>query len=344
MNFLRRAIALVYLFILMPNVHSQEVEPSLFADTSALQVELTYSFDEIRHDNSGKPCYHQAQFRYRNIWGGRPTFDVEIKTRGIFRRNPNNCSQPPLWIKFSPKDVRNTPFEGISKVKLVLQCFDRSQSEQLLLKEYLIYRLYEIVSPQYSYRVRLVRIALLDKFSDKSISMYGFLLEPSVLMAVRLGGIVDEQKNIHPNACSHEFATRMAIFQYMIGHTDWSIKALHNITLIEPEIAAPPVPVPFDFDFSGFVNAPYALPAEQLPIKSVTQRYFNGYCRTENEFLDAISHFNEKKNEIIGCIESFTYIDNKTKYNAIGYINDFFETVNNESKLQREIINGCRTD
>lgn len=322
---------------------AQEVEPLLFADTSLLEVELHYNFDELKRDYDSSPMYHSALLRYKNIWGGMSKFDVDIKTRGIFRRNPNNCSQPPLWVKFNLKDVRNTPFEGVDKVKLVLQCFDRSHYQELLLNEYLIYKLYSIISP-YSYQVRLVRVSLIDKISDKRVDMLGFFIEPSEMLAVRLNATLDERKNIHPNACNRIAATQMALFQYMIGNTDWSIKALHNITLLEKEIAAPPIPVPFDFDFSGFVDAPYALPAEHLPIKSVTERYFNGYCRNAEEFEYAFQLFNDKRSEIIHCIDSFNYLDINTRSKAIRYIDDFYDIINNKSKAKKEIIEGCRTD
>jgi len=339
----RRATLTILLTIMCLTTYSQEVEPLLFADTSLLEVELHYNFDELKRDYDSEPNYHSAQLRYGNIWGGMSRIVVELKTRGIFRRNPKNCSQPPLWVKFNSKDVRNTPFEGIGKMKLVLQCFNRPSYEQLLLKEFLAYKLYSIVS-DYSYRVRLVKVTHIDIISNSRIVMYGFFIEPTEMMAIRLKGRLEERKNIHPNACNRVAATQMALFQYMIGHTDWSIKALHNITLIEPADAAPPIPIPFDFDFSGFVDAPYALPAEHLPIKSVTERYFNGYCRNAEEFECAFQLFNDKRSEIFYCIDSFKYLDIKMRSKAIGYIDDFYGIINNKSKAKKEIIEGCRTD
>ena len=323
--------------------NSQEVEPLLFADTSILEVELLYNFDELKRDYDSDPNYHSAQLRYKNIWGGKARVDVEIKTRGIFRRNPRNCSQPPLWLRFNSKDVRNTPFEGIGKMKLVLQCYDRLNYNQLLLKEFLAYKIYGIVS-SYNYKVRIARVTQIDRITNNTIVMYGFFIEPVDMMASRLKGRLDVRKNIHPNACNKSITTRMAIFQYMIGHTDWSIKAQHNITLIEPTDAAPPIPIPFDFDFSGIVDSPYALPAEHLPIKSVSERYFNGYCRSLEDFKVEFNYFNSKKEEIIDCIKSFCLIDAKNRSRVIDYVNEFYDIINDDKMVKKEFIEGCRTD
>jgi len=339
----RRATLTILLAIMCLTTYSQEVEPLLFADTSILDIELHYNFDELKRDYDSDPNYHSARLRYKNIWGGMSRIDVEIKTRGIFRRNPKNCSQPPLWLRFNSKDVRNTPFEGIGKIKLVLQCYDRSSYDQLLLKEFLAYKIYSIVSPN-NYKVRIARVTQIDRITNNKIVMYGFFIEPADMMTSRLKGRLDDRKNIHPNACNKSETTRMAIFQYMIGHTDWSIKALHNITLIEPADAAPPIPVPFDFDFSGIVDAPYALPAEHLPIKSVRERYFNGYCRSLEEFKVEVDYFNSKKEEIIDCIKSFYLIDAKNRSRVIDYINEFYDIINDDKMVKKEFIEGCRTD
>ncbi len=338
-----RVVLTVILAIMCLTSNSQEVEPLLFADTSILEVELLYNFDELKRDHDSDPSYHSAQLRYKNIWGGMARLEVDIKTRGIFRRNPKNCAQPPLWIRFDTKRIRNTPFEGISKVKLVLQCYNGNTYAHTLLREYLAYSIYGIVS-SYSYRVRLVRINLVDRITGVRNGMYGFFIEPSTMMATRLGARLDNRKNIHPNACNKQQATRMALFQYMIGHTDWSIKAQHNITLIELADGEPPIPVPFDFDFSGLVDAPYALPAEHLPIKSIKERHFNGYCRTLEDFKAEINYLITLKSKINSCIINFSLLDDGSKAKIIDYIEGFYGVIGSDRQIQHEFVEGCRTD
>ena len=67
--------------------------------------------------------------------------------------------------------------------------------------------------------------------------------------------------------------TRMMLFEYMIGNTDFSIWALHNVRIVQDR-ARKLFPVPYDFDLSGFVHAPYATPDPRIGIRSVLDRLY----------------------------------------------------------------------
>lgn len=315
----------------------------IFDDSTALDVELEFGIKQVFADVGVDPSYHNGKITYQNDIGAKLSIPVKIKTRGIFRKKTSNCAQPPLMLKFKSNDTKFTIFEGIDKVKLVVPCYKNDKYQNLILREYLVYKLYQIISP-YAYKVRLLNLNIKDSYSDETISAYAFLIEPTELLAKRLGGVALETRNYHPNACNRIEYNRMAVFQYMIGHTDWSIKALHNITLIELEPYAPPVPIPFDFDFSGFVDAPYALPAEHLLISSVKERHFNGYCRSEQEYIDAFNHFINLRNAINQTISSFTILPQKQRNEIIKYIDDFYGIIESDSKRKTMIIKKCRTD
>lgn len=321
-----------------------DVQPPLFNDTSLLQLEIRADFNAICTDIGTNPRYHEATVQYKNIWGGSTTLKAEVRTRGIYRRNPCNCDFPPLLLKFNAKESESTLFEGIDKLKLVTHCQSNSRLyQEVTLREYLVYRAYKLFT-DYSYRVRLAEIRYIDESSLDTLTRYGFFIEPDMLLSKRVNGIVIGQKNIHPNATNHRMATLMSTFQYMIGHTDWSIKALHNITLLETERAAPPIPVPFDFDFSGVVNAPYALPAEALPIHSVRERLFNGYCRTMVEFQQIFSEFNLRKEAIYQLYRSFPLISDSYKRRTLEYFDNFYAVISSPKKTTKEFVKHCRTD
>ena len=91
----------------------------------------------------------------------------------------------------------------------------------------------------------------------------------------------------------------MSVFQYMIGNTDWSIKALHNIKLITFDNSRRPIPIPYDFDQSGLVNASYTLPAEHLQIKSVRERVYNGYYQPMSVLKPVLNVFRKKKGSFL---------------------------------------------
>ena len=74
-----------------------------------------------------------------------------------------------------------------------------------------------------------------------------------------------------------------------------------------------PYPVPYDFDYSGFVNATYAVPPEGLDIENVRERRFLGYCRTEAEFQEVFDQFIAKENDVYQIIDDFPYLNQKIK-------------------------------
>jgi hypothetical protein len=316
---------------------------NLFDDSTILNLELKFEIEQVHTDVGIDPSYHDGEIAYLNEDGAKVSFPAKVKTRGIFRKKPSNCSQPPLMLKFKSGDTNYTIFEGIDKVKLVVPCKEKYKYQNLILREYLVYKLYQIISP-YAYKVRLLNLKMIDANSYDSSLSYAFLIEPTALLAKRLGGTVLERKNYHPNACNRKAYNKMAVFQFMIGHTDWSIKALHNIKLIELEPYAPPIPIPFDFDFSGFVNAPYTLPAEHLPINSVKERHFNGYCRPAKEYIDVFYLFIAKRDTIRNTISTFTYLPEKERKILIKYIDEFYDVISSDSKRKSKILSKCRTD
>ncbi|MCB9000560.1 MAG: hypothetical protein H6537_01110 [Bacteroidales bacterium] len=334
---------LLFLFVLTTESLLAQDCASIFSDSSTLQMTLEYPFDELNSDIGQYPAYHSVILRYVDGEGRIFTINAEAKARGLFRKKASNCSQPPLLIKFQEVEVVGTIFQNLEKVKLVVPCMHSDYYNQLVVKEYLVYKLYNLITP-YSYRVRLVNLKLVDEFSNKSYTAYAFLIEPKELLAQRLNGVILNKKNYHPNACNKERTTIMSLFQLMVGHTDWSIKALHNITLLEPEPYAPPIPIPYDFDFCGFVNAPYALPAEHLPINSVKERYFNGYCRTKEEFYSAFGLFFDKRQEMLSIIDSSIELNKKQKREVKKYIEGFYKILNNPNLVKSKILKACRTD
>ena len=62
----------------------------------------------------------------------------------------------------------------------------------------------------------------------------------------------------------------MYIFQYLVGNGDWSHTHFHNVKLMR--VGFEYFPVPYDFDFTGFVDAPYATPPEGSGLDGVRDR------------------------------------------------------------------------
>jgi hypothetical protein len=147
------------------------------------------------------------------------------------------------------------------------------------------------------------------------------------------------QKNIYP-----EMMDRMAIFNYMVGNTDWSVPNQHNVKILSKlavDNSNLGMIVPYDFDYSGLVNADYAVPFEGLGIKSVTERRYVGICRSEETFIQALQEFKDKKDEFYKVINEFPLLKEKTKKQMIGYLDTFFNEFDKRNSVVFDILSGC---
>jgi hypothetical protein len=232
----------------------------------------------------------------------------------------------------------------LKKLKLVGGCRDGSSYDDLLLKEYLIYKIQNLLSNM-SFRVRLLHITYIDnKEKVKPITMYAFLMEDMDDLTERNNCKELKNKNFSTEATNREQMTFVNLFQYMIGNTDWSIPSLHNMKLMMPknDSIARPYAIPYDYDYCGLVDASYAVPAEALGIESVRTRLYRGFPRGYDELVQAIAVFNEKKERILYYIDHFELCNEKSRRLMHNYMNDFYETINNKSKIETVFIRNAR--
>jgi hypothetical protein len=193
--------------------------------------------------------------------------------------------------------------------------------------------------------VRLVDITYADSRGKKdTVHRMGFLIEPTGHMARRNRCERIETRNVQQEQCDRLKSTRMAVFQYMIGNTDWSVPVPHNIVLLREQPGIAPVAVPYDFDWCGLVDAPYAVPAENLGIEDVKTRLFRGFCRSEEEFEQVFQEFRAKRPEILSIIESTPGMEEKEKKKVKRYIEQFYSTLQSPLAVRNEFMNNCRTE
>ncbi len=317
----------------------------LFQSDELLSLTITMDMRRVLKDIEDEREEHTAIISYVSPAGDTVEFTLQIRTRGHFRRDPLNCNFPPLRLNFAEDSTYKGIFSGHDKLKLVTHCMSRGkQHEQNLLKEYLAYRLYNLFTDE-SYRVRLAEITYADlKGRRDTLHKMGFLLEPTDHMARRNNCVHVGRKNVQQEQCEPLKTARLAVFQYMIGNTDWSVPAPHNISLIQVRPGTVPVAVPYDFDWCGLVDAPYAVPAENLGIDDVKVRFFRGFCRSEQEFDLIFREFHKNKEEVFLTIESIPHLDEKEKNRARRYIEEFYSTLDSPLAVRNEFINNCRTD
>ena len=273
-------------FFLACTVHATLAQ-GLFDTDSVLHLRLSGPIRSLLKDRRDNPKKFEGALQYA---GDSTAIPVKLSTRGHFRRTEGDCRYPPLLIRF-PKDGphQNGIFQEQHKLKLVMPCDDKTT---YLLREWLAYKMYNLITP-FSFRARLVRVTLVDDKNPKPAEpVYGILLEEEQQMAAR-NSMIPVKRKIRPKYTQTEAFLTMAVFQYMIGNTDWSIQYQQNIKLIVPDTAATaPIPVAYDFDHSGLVSAPYARPAEELRLHSVRERRYRGYCLDDQQkFEPILEHF-----------------------------------------------------
>ncbi len=315
--------------------------PKLFRSTSPVAVTITANFKQVRNDRGENAPYHAATITYTDS-GGKPVIvPLRVKTHGIWRLK--HCEFPPLRLSFSDKTTKHTLFHGLGRPKFVNTCRDQDRYEQLVLQEYQLYRIYQLLTPQ-SHHARLLRVTYADSATGKvDATRYGFLFEDPDQLATRLGGQLVRIKGAGPEDIDHRAGALVYAFQYLIGNTDFSFNGLHNGELVQRADGSPVIPIAYDFDFSGAVNAPYATVDPKLSIRSVRERLFRGYCAFEDEYEGAFSAVRARKNAIMALYtdEVGRLLDQRTAKDALTYFAEFFEDTGTYDSVKRNVLGSC---
>jgi hypothetical protein len=312
-------------------------EKSLFDTDEELNISLKGDVRSVLNDRSDNPQNHPFDLLYKKD-STEIIIPVQLKTRGHYRKLKENCNYPPLLIQFGKDGPKlNSAFREQSKLKLVMPC----EGDEYVIREWLVYKLYNLVTPN-SFKARLVKVKLKDIKNKKSPApFYGILLEEEKQLAKRNASTSIERK-IKPRETQTDLFLKMAVFQYMIGNTDWSIEFMQNIKLLMPEGEIVPIPVPYDFDHAGIVNTSYAAPAPELQMSSIRQRRYRGYCITDMKTFDnVIALYNRLKNDIYKTYTSCSLLDAKYIKSTVQYLDEFYETINTPKKLQKEFSYPC---
>lgn len=223
-------------------------------------------------------------------------------------------------------------------MKLVVPC----KEDSYVVREWLVYKLYNLVTPK-SFRTRLVQVQLNDPKRKKQPSaFYGFLIEDEKKLAERNQQVVINRKGLRPEEVERSNFLNMAVFEFMIGNTDWSVQYLQNIKLVAADSNKVPIAVPYDFDLAGIVGASYALPAEELQLASVRVRRYRGYCiRDMKTFDDAIALFNKLRTGFYEVYTNCSLLDPKYVRNTTEYLDDFYKTINDPKALKKDFGYPC---
>ncbi len=314
----------------------------IFGDDTPMDLTLKYDIKSfIKNKFQGKYLDAELSIHYKDYTVKK---NIRLKARGNNRRQ--QCFFPPIFLNFKTDPIASTELKGFKKIKLVTHCSSSKSYTNYILKEYLIYKLYNVLTEN-SFRVKLLNMNYIDTSKKKkNYKKFGILIEPIELLAKRTNSFEIESSVVRGKDVLEYEADMVSLFNYMIGNTDWRIKGGHNMKFIKSltQLSTQVIPIPYDFDYSGFVDAHYSFPQSWTSIENVKQREYMGYCRENtDEYKKIFQLFLDKKDEIFDTIDSFNYLSERERKSLHGYIESFYEELDNQDILLYTLKSECRS-
>jgi hypothetical protein len=313
---------------------------TFFESQDPIEVTFTTNIGKIRGDKGDDRPWRGATFSYKDSDGSAISVPLKARTRGIWRLKM--CDFPPLRLNFAGETSKGSIFDNLDKPKLVSYCQDRDSHEQYILEEFQLYRIYQLLTPT-SHKARLLKFTYADSASGKvRAKRYGFIIEEPSAIGARLGGKIRDQKGALPGDLDPLPDALFGVFQYMIGNTDYSIYALHNVELFFDDRGGVS-PIAYDFDFAGAVNAGYATPDPSLNLPNVRRRLYRGYCEDPAEFAKVFALFQQKKAEIYALYADSIgkLMDQGDVRATLKYYDEFYDVIGDPRVARRQIVGAC---
>jgi hypothetical protein len=316
----------------------------LFASDAPIRVTIQGPIGAIARGAEESTAVREATL---TLAGAPEVYPIRLSARGITRRLKLTCTFPPLRVEFAQPPAAASLFAGQRRLKLVTHCRSDEGFQQHLLLEYSAYRIFNLITPA-SYRARLSTVDYVEPSGKAVATRWGFFLEDIGDIARRNG---TTQARVGDRITTAQLeprqAARVALFEYMIGNLDWSMRAgpqgegcCHNSRLVVGAGGAL-VPIPYDFDYSGLDDAPYAIPPEGFPIKSVTSRVYAGYCRFNSEVLAAAADFRARRPAIEAVYGQIPGMTERTRAKALAYLGTFYAQISTDQSVQTNILKKC---
>ncbi len=339
----RLAAAALLATLLAAGAHA--ADNGLFTSSEPLVLRLEAPFGAIKATKA-KPEYMDGKLKLQE-GGVEKVFDVRLRARGHSRKEV--CDFPPLLLNFKTSDLKGSVLEGENKLKLVTHCKATPTFDQYLRLEYLSYRALNLLTDM-SLRARPLTVTYYDTDRKRELEVRpGLFIEDEERFAERKGLTEAQLQRIESKQYDRDALGLVNMFEYFIGNTDWSAMlgsqgsaCCHNIVPYQRADGVL-VPVPYDFDSSGMVNTPYAMPNERLKITSVRQRLYRGTtCDSLADFESRFAKFDAVKPQLLELFSSSSGLDKRNAASAMVYIDDFFDTRSDPKKVERTFRSGCK--
>ena len=319
----------------------QAMQRALFSSDESIPITLIADFKAVNRDrNPESTKVFPATIVAPSLNGGEDRIAVNIRTRGHSRRAASTCTFAPLRIEFTGK-IDGTVFEGHKSLKLGTHCRDVDSYEQYVYREYAAYKIFNRITTR-SFRARLATATYVDASNNKPMTTRaGLFLEDDDDVARRLDGETSELQDLSFGHVDGESMVLLSLFEYMIGNTDMSLAKLHNIILVRASNGTV-YPVPYDFDYSGLVNARYAVPAKALNLPTVRERLYRGPCMTEENIAPYLTRMRSLRDGVMALYDQIPGLDPGYRKDARGYLDQFFRIIDRPGDARRAFVDSCK--
>ncbi len=303
----------------------------LFKSDELVKISITTDMKSLLKDRGNQSSKHTAMMATVDEKNGQQKIPIVLQTRGNFRRAKSNCEFPPLWLYFDGKAKDKTVFKKQDKVKLVTHCV----KDDYVQREYYVYKIFNLIT-EFSFLVRSCEVTYIDSLDESSPKIHSaFIIEPEEDFAIRKGLNEIENVKISQSSIDTMNMATIAVFEYMIGNTDWSVPAQHNIKLYHKD-KKKVFAVPYDFDHSGLVGTNYATPHPILGIGSVEDRLYRSIHFPAEVFNKVFQKFEKVKPEIYKIYLSENTLEERYKKFVIQYLDEFYKKIADRAATLRE--------
>jgi hypothetical protein len=324
---------------------SKDPDP-LFQSSDILNVRISAPIRTLLKERSDEQDL-DGKFQYTDDAGEKVEVSVGIRTRGISRLKPSVCQFPPLRLDFKKSQIKKSLFHKQDKLKLVTHCRDKSRRyEQTLMNEFLAYRILNQLT-DISFRVRLLRITYVDTDgADADRTAYGFLIEHKDRLSKRLGQQPLNIAKTTVRSLELEYTNLISVFHFMIGNTDFSpiagpeASCCHNHVLIGEE-GKPLLSVPYDFDQSGIVDAPYGITNPRFRLRDARQRLYRGRCINNGYLEGSLGVYKEKRAAIYQLIANQEGMTDGWRKKMTKFLGAFYKVIDSPKQVERQLVKKC---
>ena len=348
---IRIALAVVFCAALPVTLYGADTHTApLFATHDVIDVTIAAPITTLMDVRPDK-TYLDGTFIYMQGDGTEKRLTLKLRIRGNYRRDKEHCDFAPILLNFRKSEVAGTLFAGQDKLKLVTQCkTEVSGYTKVVFREYLAYRLFRELT-DISYGVRLFRIRYVDMQNSRQNTRYGFVIEDKKAVAERNALHIAKVKRLSEEDYDPASQNLVHLFEFMVGNTEYSLvnpepgkSCCHNSDVLSATSGPPYIALPFDFDFAGLVNAPYAEPNPRYQLPSVRNRLYRAPCSNNASLPETIELFERKRASLFRVIDELAETSSTARHALRwprNYIEEFFDIIADPDRVQKELVEKC---